>query len=86
MADASRSAASASASSSATRSRSGATRARASSTTAPSSPSRSAIRSACDVPGRPTETVKSGAYVSGSKPVAAFSTPSVELAHSLTSA
>ena len=53
LAAAARSAASASASSSAIRSRSGAIRSRASSTTSPSSPSRSAIHSACEVPGRP---------------------------------
>ena len=51
-----RSAASASASSSWIRSRSGATRPRASATTAASRPSRSAIWSACDVPGRPSAT------------------------------
>ena len=51
---AARSAASASASSSAIRSRSGATRPRASATTAASRPSRSAVCSACEVPGRPS--------------------------------
>ena len=49
-----RSAASASASSSWIRSRSGATRPRASATTAASRPSRSAIWSACEIPGRPS--------------------------------
>ena len=80
------SAASASARSSATRSRSGVTWARASATSSGGRPRRSAIRSAWDVPARPSATRYSGSSVSGSNPVAALATPSVDDAHSFSSA